>query len=186
MHINNVAPNDLADYAKIPISFEVGSRFDITSEPGSFEIIEQQVDEVWLKDYDAHESPAALANRFDLQNWGILLACEADAPIGGCIIAHNSADVDMLRGRSDLAVLWDIRVVPESRGSGLGKQLFTAAINWAKDRGCTEMHIETQNINVPACKFYQRMGCHLHSVERNAYAACPGEDRLIWAIDLRS
>ena len=86
----------------------------------------------------------------------------------------------MLQGRADLAVLWDIRVAPNCRGRSVGRRLFEAAITWAQSQGCIEMHIETQNINVPACHFYQRMGCTLLRVVRDAYDKSPGEHQLIW------
>ena len=52
----------------------------------------------------------------------------------------------MLGGRDDLAVLWDIRVSPPERGTGVGSALFRAAEDWAGTRGCTWLKIETQNI----------------------------------------
>ncbi len=86
----------------------------------------------------------------------------------------------MLEGHIDLAVLWDIRVNPAVRGGGVGRALFNAAMSWAARRGCHRLKIETQNNNVAACRFYQRMGCHLHAVHRNIYPEFPDEIQLIW------
>lgn len=33
------------------------------------------------------------------------------------------------------------------------------------------MKVETQNVNVPACRFYQRMGCQLGEIRLYSYAA---------------
>jgi GNAT superfamily N-acetyltransferase len=60
--------------------------------------------------------------------------------------------------RSDLAVLWDIRVQPERRGRGVGKALFYASVDWACRRGCRQLKVETQNVNVAACRFYASQG----------------------------
>ncbi len=90
----------------------------------------------------------------------------------------------MLDGRSDLAVLWDIRVHPEARSSGTGSLLFQAVEAWARDRRCRTLKIETQNTNVPACRFYRRMGCTLGAIDRFAYADLPDEVQLIWFKEL--
>ena len=75
----------------------------------------------------------------------------------------------MLGGRDDVAVLWDIRVSPRERGRGTGSALFRAAGDWAGARGFRWLKIETQNVNVPACRFYQKMGCTLGAIDRFAY-----------------
>jgi ribosomal protein S18 acetylase RimI-like enzyme len=86
----------------------------------------------------------------------------------------------MLAGRDDVAVLWDIRVSPRERGSGIGSALFRAAGDWASARGCRRFKIETQNVNVPACRFYQKMGCTLGAIDRFTYAGQPDEVQLLW------
>jgi hypothetical protein len=40
--------------------------------------------------------------------------------------------------------------------------------------------VETQDINVPACRFYGRMGYELIETNRNAYPEFPDEVQLIW------
>jgi len=44
--------------------------------------------------------------------------------------------------------------------------------------------VETQNINVPACRFYVRMGCALLAINCMAYPELPGEAQLLWCKDL--
>jgi GNAT superfamily N-acetyltransferase len=90
----------------------------------------------------------------------------------------------MLEGRRDLAVLWDLRVAPEARGQGVGAALFQAAEAWAAARGCRQMKVETQNVNVPACRFYASQGCVLGAIHRFAYPELPHEVQLLWYRDL--
>jgi ribosomal protein S18 acetylase RimI-like enzyme len=122
-----------------------------------------------------------------MKNWGLFLALEAGAqPVGGAILAWNTDGVDMLEGRRDLAVLWDLRVLPERRGQGIGKQLFRHAAAWAQERGCVQMKIETQNTNVPACRFYAACGARLGDIRRFAYRDDPPvahEAQLNWYFD---
>jgi GNAT superfamily N-acetyltransferase len=90
----------------------------------------------------------------------------------------------MLEGRSDVAVLWDIRVVPSMRRHGVGSALFQAVEAWASAGGCRQLKVETQNINMAACWFYARQGCELRAVRRGAYPEFPEEIQLLWYKDL--
>ncbi len=94
-------------------------------------------------------------------------------------------DVDMLEGRDDLAVLWDFRVAPQERRTGVGSALFAGVERWARSRGCTELKVETQNINVPACRFYRSRGFTLRDVKEGAYPELPKEIQLLWYKRLR-
>lgn len=104
--------------------------------------------------------------------------------IGGCVLAYNTDGVHKLEGQDDIAVLWDLRVHPDFRRKGIGKKLFESAIKWSKGRKCTELKIETQNINVSACKFYQKQGCRLEKINRFAYKEFPNEIELMWIVKL--
>ena len=79
-----------------------------------------------------------------------------------------------------MALLWDIRVAPALRGRGIGRSLFAAAEAVAVAHGCQELKVETQNVNVAACRFYAAMGCELRVVRENAYPECPGEAQFLW------
>ncbi|MGZ8471829.1 MAG: hypothetical protein ACXWZ7_20745 [Gemmatirosa sp.] len=40
--------------------------------------------------------------------------------------------------------------------------------------------METQNVNVAACRFYAHQGCILGAVHRFAYPTLPDEAQLLW------
>ena len=86
--------------------------------------------------------------------------------------------------RDGLAVLWDIRVALDRRGGGIGSKLFGRAVEWAQSRGCNELKIETQNVNVGACRFYAAQGCELRAIHPNAYPELPDEVQLLRYLDL--
>lgn len=44
--------------------------------------------------------------------------------------------------------------------------------------------VETQNINVPACRLYSKCGCVLGLMNRNAYEEFPDEVELLWCKEL--
>jgi GNAT superfamily N-acetyltransferase len=178
----------LAEYAKIPMSFRV-SRMLKVKESGLGGIIldEHIVDPPYIKDYDAlpEAGPLRWADRFNLSNWVFLSASLGDLRLGGAAVAWNTPGVFMLEGRLDLAVLWDIRIHPAHQRKGIGSQLFEAAEVWALAKGCRLLKIETQNVNVPACRFYQKQACVLGAINAFAYPDIEGEICLMWYKNIR-
>ena len=190
IEVSEESIDTLDEYASIPIAYTVEQVLEIEDHgkaPGEFVLTERSVVVPFIKDYDAFkvEHPAQWAKRFDVSNWGLFAARVAGRRVGGAVVAFNTPNMIMLEGRSDLAVLWDIRVSPEARGRGVGSALFPAAEAWARSRGCDQLKIETQNINAPACRFYLRQGCTLEAVHRFAYAEFPDEIQLIWYKELK-
>lgn len=179
----------LPEYGGVPIAFEVKSRFRVdvvASGLGGIRLIEEKVDPPYVKDYDGLEGPERWARRsWDLSKWVFLGAFREEKRIGGAIVAFHVDGLNYCDGREDLAGLWDIRVGPEYRGRGVGKALFHRAEACARKRGCKQLKIETQNINVAACRFYERMGASLGKVHLYAYRT-EGLDEveLTWYKDL--
>jgi GNAT superfamily N-acetyltransferase len=181
----------IEEYAAIPIAFEVGAVLDVAevgNSPGGFVLTERVLDHPYVKDYDANDAeiPAQWAQRFDISNWGLFIARREGLPVGGAVVAFNTPGLVMLEDRTDLAVLWDIRVCPEVRGQGVGAALFHVVEAWARARNCRQLKVETQNINVKACRFYAKQGCALGAVNRLAYPELPDEIQLLWYRDLSS
>ena len=177
----------LIEYARIPIVFEVNAVIDVGDrlESGGFILTERRVQTPYLKDYDAiAETPSEWARRFDTSKWGLLIARIDDQCVGGVTVAYDTPGLDMFEGRSDLAVIWDIRVALTMRQHGIGSSLFKAAEAWAVARGCRHLKVETQNINLAACRFYARHGCVLRAAHRGEYPECPDEVQLLWYKDL--
>jgi ribosomal protein S18 acetylase RimI-like enzyme len=163
----------LPEYGSIPIAFQVKSRYSI--EPiqnglGGFHFVEEQI-EPYIKDYDAikGERPSDWLHRWDTSNWCVLSAFVEKQRIGGAVVAWKTEGLNMLADREDLSVLWDLRIHPNFRRSGIGRRLFDQAVEWSRNRHCSQMVVETQNINVPACQFYVRKGCQLGAINRYAY-----------------
>ena len=187
--IFEIDSKQLDGYSLIPIRFEVSSIFDVELVNGGLGgiLLHERKVTPYIKDYDEWELPIDWPRQFDVSHWGFFLARDGDQNIGAAAVAFNTNGVHMLEERSDLAVLWDIRVRPEVRGRGVGRRLFEHAAQWSRQRGCVQMKIETQNVNVPACRFYRAMGCELGNIHRFGYAAIPsvsGEVMLNWYFNL--
>ena len=177
-------PEALEEYGTVSIAFEVQTVLRIVlvgeSGLGGITLIEEKVAAPYVKDYDCEEGPVRWRARWDLSNWGILSAFVGRERVGGAVVAFDTEEVDFLEGRNGLAGLWDIRVIPRLRGCGVGTRLFQRALEWARERSCVTMKVETQNINVPACRFYASQGCHLGMIHRFAYRDYPDEVELVW------
>lgn len=185
MRLEAPTPGALGEHGRVSIAYVVDRILKVTLADdglGGMSLTETPVADPYVKDYDAiaGEGPARWAERFDVSNWGLIGACRDGVRVGGAVIAFRTADLSMLGGRDDVAVLWDIRVEPEHRGAGVGSALFRAAESWASPRGCGWLKIETQNVNAAACRFYQKMGCTLGAIDRFAYPELPGEVQLLW------
>jgi GNAT superfamily N-acetyltransferase len=185
-----IAPGHTVDwsaYAAIPIAFDVRTQLDVLDQGlAGITLRERALSKPWRKDYDALDhGPRGWPARFRVQRWSVLLAREAATLVGAAVVMHDAPDIQMLDGRSDLTLLWDLRVSPAYRGRGIGAALFRGAEAYARERGCRQLKVETQNINVPACRFYARMGCRLGGLQRFAYRLFPDETQLLWYLELQ-
>lgn len=182
--VTAVSPAALAAHAGVSIAFDVDRVLDVAVRDGGLGglvLVERRLAVPYQKDYDALDGgPEGWPRRFHLTNWGLFAAHDSGALVGAAAVAVDTPGVEMLEGRRDLAVLWDLRVAPEARGRGVGTALFRAAEAWAAARGCRQLKVETQTVNVPACRFYARAGCMLGGIDRFAYPDLPDETQLLW------
>ena len=189
IEIREVPVSQLSFLSSVSIAFEVNSILDIHSSENQAEkwiINEHKITAPYVKEYDSvsENHPMDWQQQFDMTNWGLIYAFHCEERIGGALIAFQTPGVDMLEDRSDQAVLWDIRVAPAWRGKGVGKALFEAVKEWTIARQCCELKIETQNNNVQAVRFYQKQGCTLKRVIKDAYPDLPGELQLLFYLSL--
>jgi len=171
---------ELQRHITIPNRFETWSVLDIRDANSGFELRERRRDPIFRKDYDSIENPLEWPKRFDVSNWSLIGAFDVTGRVGGAICAFDTPDIDMLEGRSDLAAMWDLRVSPAAQRRGVGSALFRAVEAWASAKHCKEVKVETQNVNVAACRFYAKQGCQLRQVNYHAYPDLPDEVQLIW------
>jgi GNAT superfamily N-acetyltransferase len=192
--ITQITPDDLTPYASIPTAFEVTSILHV--EPadrglGGIRLIEHPVSDPYVKDYDAQEDggPEHWSDLHALSKWAIFLGLADDRPIGGATVALDTPDISGFHNSVDIAGLWDFRVHPDFRRQGVGTALLNRVVEAARSHGCPRLKIETQSINVPACRFYAARGCILGGLDVHAYGsdpACAHETMLLWYLDLQA
>lgn len=115
------------------------------------------------------------------------MAFDEEKPIGAMTVAGTTPNLNMLSGRDDVCILWDIRVIDGYKHQGVGQKLFDMGIKRAKEDGYKQMIIECQNNNVPACKFYHKQGAVLSKIDMYAYFLeedCKNEVQFIWYLDI--
>lgn len=182
----------LAEYASISIAFETSHRLAVDSAAlldadGCFEPrLTETLPETIIKDYDAHPAnhPLDWPTRFSVERWTFLAAYRSGVRVGGAVIIADDSNIELLDSPRDLALLWDLRVAREFRGRGIGSTLLQVAKAWAWANGFVRMRVETQDINVAACRLYARNGFRLESVNPGAYADLPHEVQLILSVSL--
>jgi GNAT superfamily N-acetyltransferase len=181
----------LAAYGQVSIAFRVESQFRVELLDGGLggvRLVEEPVHSPYAKDYDTDvgpgDEPPLRWLRWISPRSSLFVAYEGERRLGGACVFSHVEEMEFLRHRLDTAALWDIRVAPDARGRGVGTALFRAAVDWCKRSGYQRLKIETQNINVAACRFYAEQGCYLGGIEIHAYEAYPNEVELIWYYDL--
>ena len=185
IEISEDPSRDMVGYASVPIAYETHELLEVVVTKwglAGIELVDRRLDAPFRKDYDADAGhhPARWSSQLDLSQCGVLVARDEGRRVGGAVIAWGTPDLAMLEGRTDLGVLWDLRVAPAERRQGVGHALFRAAEAWAVRRGAAWLKVETQNVNPAACRFYARQGCTLGAINRFAYPALPDETQLLW------
>jgi GNAT superfamily N-acetyltransferase len=188
--IREIGPDLYHRYAEIDPSREVTSVLKVIPRDGGLgglQFVEEKVARPYPKAADSPEdSPLSWPPRQEPGAFAAFVAMDGDLALGGAAVIINPAGAFLFERREALAGLWDIRVRPDRRRTGVGSQLLLHAAGWAKKKGCTQLRVECQNVNVAACRFYANH-CILGGVERYGYAACPDvahEAMFLWYRDL--
>jgi len=179
-------------YDRIPMRLWVSScyRMDkIDRGLGGFALVEVPVAVPYCKDFCiGNDEHVSRWERWDITHWAFFMAFDGARPVGAATVASRTQGVNMLAGRDDLAVLWDLRVDEAYKRRGIGQKLMHMALDWSREQGLQQMKIECQNTNVPACKFYHKQGAVLSEVNEYAYyhdlEQFRHEIQLIWFINL--
>jgi GNAT superfamily N-acetyltransferase len=176
----------LIAYASVSAAIRVTSRLDLGAlqSPGGPRFEELRLAQPLVLDSDAHERPQEWAARRDLGRWTMLRAFDGTEPVGGAIVAVNPDEHWFFPEDARQAVLWDLRVAEGSRQRGVGRQLLAEAARCATDAGCNRLAIETQDVNVAACRLYASAGAVLGEVRHGAYSNHPDEVAVLWFLDL--
>ena len=155
---------DLPRLALCDFSFEVAAEL---VEP--FEAMQTApVEPPYRKDYgfDADE----LADYLDLSDGGLFVALANRAPIAYMAVSQ---------GWNNYAVIEDIAVDAPHRGNGIARLMLDTAAAWARETSLAGLRLETQSVNVAACRVYKRYGFLLGGHDRYLYRGLHPDSREI-------
>lgn len=187
--VKEVDKSFLELYDTVAMNVNVSSEYKverINNGLGGFMLKEVQV-EPYIKDLSVYERAAEYEERFDISNWRFYMASDGDIPVGAMTVAGKTKKLNMLYGREDACVLWDIRIADAYKRNGIGQKLLDMGVSDAKKDGYRQMIIECQNNNVPACRFYRKQGAVLSKIDMYAYYLEPeirDEIQFIWYLDI--
>ncbi len=101
-------------------------------------------------------TPEELAQRME-QARGLETAFlgELDGVLAGILVLRT---IPTLSSSADWAEITELYVQPASRRRGVGTALVEAAVEAARDRGCTELHLLVDPANSAALAFYETAG----------------------------
>ena len=85
---------------------------------------------------------------------GFLYAAFCDGMLKGFV----SVESGLFGAKQDYMDLSSIHISEDMRGQGIGKQLFQAAKDWARERGAGKLYISAHSA-VESQAFYKAMGC---------------------------
>ena len=168
-------------YARVSTAFRVERRLALAADPSApsgVSFAEDFVVSPFVKDYDVlpGNHPTEWARRLDTARWRVFAAFVGNAQAGGAILIlpnHNA-------GVQIEAELWDLRVSPAWRRRGVARALWATVEAAARAADARALKIETQQINVAACRLYRALGCELSRVDPAAYPELPDEVALHW------
>lgn len=102
-----------------------------------------------------------------------LLVAEIDDELVGYSVMWFAADE---------GELGDIAVLPERRGSGIGRRLLHESIVGAASRGIRSLYLEVRESNEVARGLYAKVGFEVVAVRKQYYAE-PVEDAIVMKLD---
>jgi GNAT superfamily N-acetyltransferase len=99
--------------------------------------------------------------------------------LGRVLIARRDArtigHLQLIPGTQDNEIeVKSLAVVPEERGTGVGRTLVRAAVQRCTSEGWSRLLVATATADIGNLRFYQRVGFRMLSVERDAFTPATG------------
>lgn len=165
--IHELADHNQADLNRCDNTFTVDAELCLAAEDGRISYTVRSVPP-YEKRYGSETNDyTAYLGQPDHAAW----LAYVDGQLAGQILAHENWN--------RFAIIWDIAVEPSFRRQGVGRRLIENALRWARGRGLPGVMLETQNINVAACRLYARCGFVLGGFDAYLYRGVAPDTREI-------
>jgi streptothricin acetyltransferase len=155
--IREIDKDILQDLNKCDANFTVDSKLVLRAENGIIHYSVVSV-EPYQKRYaiDEKDYPSYISN----PNKTIYFAY-VDGQVAG--------QIGVIKHWNAYAWIDDFAVDLHFRQLGVGRAMMQRVVNWAKVRHLPGIMLETQDINVPACRFYENFGFRLYGFDTYLY-----------------
>jgi len=172
--IKKMTLKNIKDINKANDSFNVIGRIIPTYENGMWSYVEEIYSNSYEKKYDDEDTAHYDYQKYVNNNDYAIYFYYYDNKCVGQIILHSNWN--------RYAFIEDISVLGDYRGKGIGHALINTAIEWAKQNNLCGLMLETQDVNLLACRFYSKLGMKIGAVDNMLYANFPtyNERAIFW------
>ena len=150
-------PQDLPALSASDTSFFTDTVYRVTQDGLSFRLLEEAATPPLYKSY-----PFDPSDPEERANWDHAVVAESEGRLVGFAAAEYMA-------WNRRAVIWHLYVAPDYRGRGVGTRLLNSVDDFARKARARCLWLETQNVNVPAVRFYLRSGFMLCGLDTSLY-----------------
>lgn len=150
-------PQDIPALAALDTSFVTDTVYRLVQDGLHFRLAEEAVTPTLRKRY-----PFAPFDPGERAHWDHATVASESGRVVGFAAAQYAA-------WNRRAVIWHLYVAPECRGRGVGRQLLSSVEAFAQERGARCLWLETQNVNLPAVRFYLHAGFTLCGLDTSLY-----------------
>ena len=158
MEIVKLSSDTLKDMNKASESFEIIGRLKPTFVDDEWTYTEEIYAKSYLYSYPNEECDYSLY--IENPDKVVFLAYSHKECVGQIVLRKDW---------NKYALIEDICVSKSSRGQGVGTALLQKAVDWAKDKKLQGLALETQDINLLACRFYSKFGFTIGAVDTMFY-----------------
>jgi len=160
LKIIEITADNIGDVNKTDTTHEINSRIVPHIKDGCFYYTVEEIYPSYMKTYE--EDNIDYSTYIDNPAKVVFLAYLNKRPAGQIVLRRNW---------NNFAYIEDIRVSSEFRRKGTGIALLEKAEEWSRKGDMPGIMLETQDVNVSACKLYERAGFILGGVDRKLYSA---------------
>ncbi|ULO08545.1 GNAT family N-acetyltransferase [Paenibacillus sp. 19GGS1-52] len=153
--------SNIKDYNKSNESFTVIGRIIPKYEDGIWSYTEELFSEQYYKQYDKEDIDISC---IDDENKAVYLYYFDNNCIG---------QIKLRAHWNGYAFIEDISVAKKMRGKSIGTALLNKAAEWAKQNKLMGLVLETQDVNLLACRFYAKNNFIIGAVDTMMYSNFP-------------
>ncbi len=126
------------------------------------------LDTPYTKRYDFSDSETMQMYQVCARSGFSFAAYDGNQPMGIALAEHHKWNNTLW--------IWEFHVAEAYRGQGVGKALMGTLAQSARQADVRALCCETQNTNVPAIRFYRKMGFRLDGINLSLYGIDSGSE----------